>query len=164
MKDADLSNRDALTRSTVRLALDVAAQDRHWHAELDALYADMTAHANEPRPKPQLFPTRKLLKLAQSVALGGAVAAVGSGCECDGMVVDPVPPDAGTDSGDGRRSRARSTPACPTRATDGRVRRRHGRGDGGGSGAHRRRDGRRLRRRERRRASWSIRPPFGRGA
>ena len=95
---AGLRDRERIERQTARLALEVAAADRVWHEELDSLYDDMNAYANEPHDLVATRPTRKLLKLAQHVAIGGAIAAIGAGCEC-GMVVDPVPQDAGNDAG-----------------------------------------------------------------
>ncbi len=96
--DGGLRDRERVERETARLALSVAAADRIWHEELDALYDDMNAYAAEPRRLTATTPTRKLMKLAQSVAIGGAIVTLGAGCEC-GMVVDPVPEDGGRDAG-----------------------------------------------------------------
>jgi hypothetical protein len=88
---------DALERGTARLALDVAAMDRRWHVMLDALYADMASYVAEPREKERVSPTRKLLKLAQQVAVGASMmvaVATTEGCECN-TVVDPAPSDTG---------------------------------------------------------------------
>jgi hypothetical protein len=92
---------------TARLALDVSAADRKWHAALDAIYADMAAHTEEPRERERISPTAKLLKLAKHVTLSAVLVAVGStveACSVDpapsdsGFVVDPVPPDGGHDA------------------------------------------------------------------
>jgi hypothetical protein len=91
------ADHDTFERVTARLALDVAAMDRRWHVALDALYGDMAAYVAEPRARERLSPTRKLLKLAQQVAMGAsmmAALATTEGCECS-MVVDPVPQDSG---------------------------------------------------------------------
>ncbi len=100
-EQADLGAPERFERLTARLALDVAKQDRLWHEALDEIYGEMNAFASEPRERPRLVATPKLLKLARSVALGASIVAVAgasAGCEC-GFVVDPVPPDAGRDSG-----------------------------------------------------------------
>ncbi|MCB9595038.1 MAG: B12-binding domain-containing radical SAM protein [Sandaracinaceae bacterium] len=98
IEGGDVHDAERIERHTARLALEVAASDRVWHEELDSLYADMNAHANEPRKLVATNPTQKLLKLARNVAFSGAVVTLAAGCEC-GMVVDPVPPDAGQDAG-----------------------------------------------------------------
>ena len=102
---ADLARREQLERGTARLALDVAAADRRWHALLDELYGEMNAFASEPRRSESFEPSRKLLKLARTDALGASIAAAAAantGCGGE-MVVDPVPQDSGQmlDSGRG---------------------------------------------------------------
>ncbi len=97
VEGGDVADADRVTRLTANLALEIAAQDRLWHEDLDAIYEDMHAYAEEPRQLTATRPTRKLLKLAQSVAFGGAIATLSVGC--DTMVVDPVPQDAGRDAG-----------------------------------------------------------------
>lgn len=92
------ADRDAIERKTARLALDVSEADRRWHEALDDLYADMGAHASEPRDRERLSPSAKLLKLAKTMTVGASIAAVATtsaGC----MVSDPVPSDAGVDAG-----------------------------------------------------------------
>jgi radical SAM superfamily enzyme YgiQ (UPF0313 family) len=100
---------------TARLALDVSAADRKWHAALDDLYGEMTTHTEEPREKERFAPTAKLLKAARSMTLSASVAAAASatsGCYLvhergvdgdqqpdSGFVVDPAPIDAGRDAG-----------------------------------------------------------------
>ncbi len=98
---------------TARLALDVSAQDRKWHAALDDLYGEMAALTDEPRERERPRPSAKLSKLARTMTLGASVAAVATatpGCYLvhertggsdhdSGMVVDPVPIDAGRDAG-----------------------------------------------------------------
>jgi radical SAM superfamily enzyme YgiQ (UPF0313 family) len=94
---ADLADRDQLERHTALLALEVAAMDRRWHVMLDGLFEDMSAYTREPRAGAVLSPTRKLLKLAQNVALGASMMAAltaAEGCGCE-LVSDPVPPDSG---------------------------------------------------------------------
>ena len=110
---AELGDREALERGTARLALDLAAQDRIWHEELDELYGEMNAYAGEPHARPRVAYNGKLIKLARNVTLGASILAAASGasgCECtgtshtqdaghdSGFVVDPPPPDAGMDS------------------------------------------------------------------
>lgn len=100
---------------TARLALDVSAADRIWHAALDDLYGEMSALTAEPRERERRAPSAKLMKLARSVTLGASIVAVATaaeGCSCAtdhqipmdggndaGFVVDPAPIDAGRDVG-----------------------------------------------------------------
>jgi radical SAM superfamily enzyme YgiQ (UPF0313 family) len=95
----EVGTRDAskLEALTARLALDVSAADRRWHAALDELYADMTEHTREPREKERFSPSAKLLKLVRNVTLGASLAAAATATEgCSSMmVVDPVPQDMG---------------------------------------------------------------------
>lgn len=93
---------------TARLALDVSAADRRWHASLDELYGEMSALTAEAGERERPRPSAKLLKLARSVTLGASIVAATSvvdGCSCAetheidggtdaGFVVDPVPVDA----------------------------------------------------------------------
>jgi radical SAM superfamily enzyme YgiQ (UPF0313 family) len=112
VRTAKLSDRDGFERKTALLGLEIAAADRHWHDELDALYADMQAFTAEPHVWDRPAPTRKFVKLKQSMAIGVTVLSLSTtACDCDddgpprdagfdvGMVVDPPPPDAGLDSG-----------------------------------------------------------------
>ncbi len=82
---------------TARLALDVSAADRQWHAALDDLYGEMAALTEEPREKEKFAPSAKLMKLARSVTLGASLAAAATVTEGCGQsfVVDPVPQDSG---------------------------------------------------------------------
>lgn len=82
---------------TARLALDVSAQDRKWHAALDELYGDMAAYTEEPREKERNTPSAKLLRLAKQVTMGASVAALMTNVEA--CAVDPAPPDTHRDAG-----------------------------------------------------------------
>jgi len=69
-------NPDRVAREAALLGLRIAAADRRKHMALDAIYADMdrfAAGASRP-PEPPRHPTRNLLQLAQSVALGASLA------------------------------------------------------------------------------------------
>jgi anaerobic magnesium-protoporphyrin IX monomethyl ester cyclase len=110
VRNAKLSDREGFERKTARLALEIAAADQNWHRELDELYGDMQKFTGEPHVWDKPAPTRKFVKLKQSVALGATVLALSTAaCDCDdagpgdagfdsGMVVDPPPPDAGFDA------------------------------------------------------------------
>ncbi|MCC6558912.1 MAG: B12-binding domain-containing radical SAM protein [Polyangiaceae bacterium] len=107
---APLGDFDAIERETARLGLAIAAADRRWHEELDALYADMRAFAEHPAASaaPAPRPTASFQHLKSSLALGVSMAVALGGCDgCGnvetsgsggqgGMVVDPPPPDGGT--------------------------------------------------------------------
>jgi radical SAM superfamily enzyme YgiQ (UPF0313 family) len=112
----ELDDFDTIERETARLGLSIAAADRRFHEDLDLLYAEMRAFTERPlagaSPAPR--PTSSFRRLKQSLALGISMAVVASGAEgCSdetggqggaggrggagegGMVVDPLPPDAG---------------------------------------------------------------------
>lgn len=95
----ELGVRDAakLEALTARLALDVSAADRRWHAALDELYGEMAALTEEARMPERFAPSAKLLKLARSMTLGASLAAAATVTEGCGQtfVVDPVPQDSG---------------------------------------------------------------------
>lgn len=106
-----LDDFDTIERETALLGLEIAAADRFWHEELDAIYAEMAAFAASPPPRAAARPSARFLQLKAGMAIGLSAAVVLSGCdgcvtvETSGqggqggtggsMVVDPVPPDAG---------------------------------------------------------------------
>ncbi len=111
-----LDDRENTERYTALLGLEIAAADRHWHAELDELFAAMKNLAEGADPLPIVPPpNEKLLNLKRGVALGISLAAVWAGCggkavidgtasgssiggsggQGGGMVADPLPPDGG---------------------------------------------------------------------
>jgi hypothetical protein len=94
------SDHDRIERETARLALDVAAADAGWHEELDDLYDAMNAEAAAPRERERFLPTQKLMKLVREATFSATLAAAATVTldGCGGMVVDPVPVDAGMDS------------------------------------------------------------------
>lgn len=106
---APLEDWDSVERGTLLLGLEIAAADRHWHDELDALYADMRAFTQDPQaaaPRlPSPSPRFQKLKASMAVGLSLSVSLAGfAGCSDGpqtggggqgGMVVDPVPPDGG---------------------------------------------------------------------
>jgi radical SAM superfamily enzyme YgiQ (UPF0313 family) len=94
------SDHDRVEQKTARLALDVAAADAGWHEELDDLYDAMNAEAAAPREKERFIPTAKLMKLVREATFSATLAAAATVTldGCGGMVVDPVPTDAGMDS------------------------------------------------------------------
>lgn len=112
-----LEDWDTLERKTLLLGLEIAAADRHWHDELDTLYADMRAFSQDPRVEtPRAAkPSQRFQRLKASMAVGlslsvsltayagcsdGPTTTSGSGGT--GLVTDPVPPDGGsTSSGEG---------------------------------------------------------------
>ncbi|MEZ4444693.1 MAG: radical SAM protein [Polyangiaceae bacterium] len=103
---ADLADPDAILRKTALLGLEIAAADRHWHAELDSLYDDMRAFAAGAAEVSvlRLAPTAKFHRLKRSMAVGFAVAAsiaAIDGCGSDTMVVDPAPGGMGGEGGRG---------------------------------------------------------------
>lgn len=99
VEGSDRKDADRVERLTALLALEIAAADRGWHEALDGVFADMAAYANEPRQLVATRATQKLVTLARSVAMGGALVTLTAGCECGTTVVDPAPQDAGFDSG-----------------------------------------------------------------
>ena len=99
VEGSDFKDADRVERLTALLALEIAAADRGWHEALDGIFADMTAYADEPRELVATRATQKLVTLARSVAMSGALVTLAAGCECGGTVVDPAPEDAGFDSG-----------------------------------------------------------------
>ncbi len=112
-----LEDWDALERQTLLLGLEIAAADKHWHEELDAIYADMRAFTQDPRDEaPRIVkPSNRFQRLKASVAVGLSLSVSVSayaGCSDGptttsggggtGLVTDPVPPDGGsTSSGEG---------------------------------------------------------------
>ncbi len=98
--DADLADRDRVERETALLGLRVAASDARWHVSLDELYADLSAVAERAMaPRQRSVPARKLLEVAQKVALGASLAVFTVGVDGCGDAVDPAPGDAGYDAG-----------------------------------------------------------------
>jgi radical SAM superfamily enzyme YgiQ (UPF0313 family) len=97
-----LDDRESIERETALLGLRIAASDARWHAVLDGLFADLEAFAREPVEAPRArraAPPRKLVELARHVALGSALAVWTANVQaCSSRSVDPVPPDAGSDS------------------------------------------------------------------
>lgn len=112
-----LEDWDALERHTLLLGLEIAAADKHWHEELDTIYADMRAFTLDPRDEvPRMAkPSNRFQRLKASVAVGLSLSVSVSayaGCSDGptttsggggtGLVTDPVPPDGGsTSSGEG---------------------------------------------------------------
>lgn len=115
-----LDDFDTLERETLLLGLRIAAADRTWHEELDALYADMNAFTRAPAGvlQPVLRPSASFQHLKSSMALGlslavalgvadgcssgtvvGVSGSTGSGGHGGSMVVDPPPPDGGFGGG-----------------------------------------------------------------
>ena len=115
----DLGDFDAIERETALLGLEIAAADRRFHEELDALHADLRAFAAGPAARASLprRPTASFHNLKASLALGLSMAVALGGCDGCGkvettgqggqgghgglgtggtMVVDPPPPDGGT--------------------------------------------------------------------
>lgn len=109
-----LDDFETIERETALLGLAIAAADRRWHEELDALYEDMRVFTTQPARVESARPSASFLRLKASMALGLSMAVVLSGCdgcvtvETSGhgghgglggtggsMVVDPVPPDGG---------------------------------------------------------------------
>jgi hypothetical protein len=88
---------DALARHAVLLGLEIAEADRARHAQLDALYGDMTRFALEAaRRRWWKVPAKRLAKVAQRVALSATLAAATTACDaCGGTPPppDPVPSD-----------------------------------------------------------------------
>lgn len=97
---ASLTDHDRVERETARLALDVAAADAGWHEELDDLYDAMSALTAEPRERERFLPSAKLMKLVREATFSATLAAAATVTldGCGGMVVDPVPVDAGMDA------------------------------------------------------------------
>ncbi len=101
------SERDALERQTVLLGLRISQADQAWHAAMDEFHAEadrLVASQAASRPRPATW-----RRAAQRVALGATLALGGTpACVCysvdmvpadpDAMVVDPLPPDAGSAS------------------------------------------------------------------
>ncbi|MCC7539972.1 MAG: cobalamin-dependent protein [Deltaproteobacteria bacterium] len=96
---ADLADRDAIERETALLGLRIAARDRVWHEQLDAVYGDMhrfVERASLPKRAPLVSP--KLAQLARGLVVGASVAIWGAGLQgCPETVTDPVPADTGAD-------------------------------------------------------------------
>jgi hypothetical protein len=106
-----LDDFETIERETARLGLAIAAADRRLHEELDVLYADMRAFAEDPPEELTRAPrpSTRFHQLKRSVALGLSMAVAMGGCDgCSevettggsssgegGMVVDPPPPDGG---------------------------------------------------------------------
>ncbi|MBI4705837.1 MAG: hypothetical protein HY744_32495 [Deltaproteobacteria bacterium] len=94
---------DAIERATALLGLQVAAADRHWHGELDALAADMNRVPCGPDEEVERRGAgagrgRRGRGLAVGASLAVALAGCGKARVDDvgpGMTVDPVPPDGG---------------------------------------------------------------------
>lgn len=79
----ELAERDRVERETLLLGLEIAAADRHWHEELDVLYADMRAFAESP-PEPVVYaprPTASFHRLKRSFAVGLSLAVTIGGVE-----------------------------------------------------------------------------------
>jgi radical SAM superfamily enzyme YgiQ (UPF0313 family) len=112
------ADHERLTRETVLLGLRIARADRRRHEQLDRLYEDMEAFGlgNLPASAP-VSPPRKLLQIAQSVALSASLAVWGGACNsCGGgqvMPVDPVPVDRGGVSPQGNDNARRPPPDFP---------------------------------------------------
>ena len=88
-----LGDEDRAMRSTALLGLRVAEADAGQHAALDSVYAELQAFVRQrPRPRPRI--PRRLVELAQGLALGAGLASTASACQED-VVVDPVPEDSG---------------------------------------------------------------------
>ncbi len=97
---------DRLCRLTSVLGLKVAAADRVRHAELDHLYADLHRFARDAaRQRWWKVPARRLVAMAQSVALSATLAASSAACDTlsghegteqvnqnDLLPPDPAPP------------------------------------------------------------------------
>lgn len=105
--EAHRDDPDVIERQTARLGLEIAAADRVKHAELDALYADMYRFAQDAaRRRWWRVPAKRLVAMAQSVALSATLAAGSTACDaCAGPQddtqriepehfppPDPVPP------------------------------------------------------------------------
>ena len=84
---------DAVARHTALLGLEIAAADRERQAELDLLYRDMNRFGERAANR-KWWKTgaRKIVKVAQSLALTTSIAAGAFGCD-DPPPPDPVPPD-----------------------------------------------------------------------
>ncbi|MFO0757951.1 MAG: radical SAM protein [Byssovorax sp.] len=93
---ADLDNFQDIERQTLLLGLEIAAADRRFHEDLDALYAEMGAFTAGP-PAPRAFkPTARFFTLKRNLAVGMSLSVALTGCDgCGGVVVDPVPSDGG---------------------------------------------------------------------
>ncbi len=98
----DPTDHDSVERETALLGLRIAASDRVWHVELDALYADMAEHVRRvTRPKPALRVPRGLSQIARQITLGASLALWATTAPgCSSTVVDPVPADLGRDTTD----------------------------------------------------------------
>jgi anaerobic magnesium-protoporphyrin IX monomethyl ester cyclase len=94
-------DRETIERETALLGLSIAAADRRWHEELDAIFADMQAlmvQIREAAPV-RVEPSPSFFRLKGTMAMSFSLAVTISGCRKDAMVVDPPPPDMTFDSG-----------------------------------------------------------------
>ncbi len=90
-----LDDPDRALRSTALLGLRVAAADAAQHAALDRLYDEMQA-CTTARPRSRRRVPRRLVDLAQRLALGASLAVSANAC-VQQHTVDPVPGDGGQD-------------------------------------------------------------------
>src|SRR5262249_2268831 len=81
-----LADRETVERETALLGLEIAAADRHWHEELDLLYADMRAFAESPPvPVTQAIRPSASFQRLKLMALGLSLVAA-AGCDSCGDV------------------------------------------------------------------------------
>ncbi len=94
---------DRVARETAALGLSIARADAEIHRELDLAYSSFDAFQRRAREKrrrlrPPVTRFAKHVAIGASLALGVAAPACGGKKDDEPTLVDPLPPDAGTDS------------------------------------------------------------------